>query len=143
MLTRNMFIAALFCSLVISQCVGQLPHTITPDDILDLRDVTDAHISPTVSGWHSSWGLREDGAVRAIPISGSSQHGSSPARPFAASAQGETSPRWSPDGRFLAFISKRPSTFKLQALNGEGPAPHEESPVKDKKAERNPLSRFG
>jgi dipeptidyl aminopeptidase/acylaminoacyl peptidase len=35
--------------------------------------------------------------------------GSRPPSPFTAGAQSSTSPRWSPDGRFLAFLSARPS----------------------------------
>lgn len=117
---RKIVAGLLFLWLAALACSGQQKHTITPDDILNIRDVTDAQISPDgnwvafVVGAEGGWSGPRDPHIWIV-----STDGKSPARPFAASAQGETSPRWSPDGRFLAFLSKRPKTFKAQDLAGE------------------------
>ncbi len=50
--------------------------------------------------------------------------GSHPAVPFTAEANSSTSPRWSPDGRFMAFLSARdqgrPQIWLLSRNGGEG-----------------------
>jgi dipeptidyl aminopeptidase/acylaminoacyl peptidase len=118
--TRKAVAACLLFGLAVLSCWGQSKHTITVDDILNLRDVSDAQISPNgkwvafVVGAEGGWSGPRDPHIWIV-----STDGKSVAHPFAASAQGETSPRWSPDGRFLAFLSKRPETFKPQDLAGE------------------------
>ena len=120
MALRKILAAFLFFWLAVLGCWGQPRHTITVDDILNLRDVSDAQISPDgkwvafVVGAEGGWSGPRDPHIWMVATDGKSA-----AHPFAASAQGETSPRWSPDGRFLAFLSKRPRTFKAQELTGE------------------------
>jgi dipeptidyl aminopeptidase/acylaminoacyl peptidase len=81
---------------------------VEPSDLVNLKQVSDAEISP-------------DGSVVAYvvttPVSPEEHHnahiwvvstdGRSQARPFAFSSGSDTSPRWSPDGKFLALLSDR------------------------------------
>jgi dipeptidyl aminopeptidase/acylaminoacyl peptidase len=82
---------------------------VKPEDLVDIRGVSDPQISPDgkrvafVVSEPAERGKPEkprDTNIWVVPADGSE-----PARPFAASPKGETSPRWSPDGRYLAFLS--------------------------------------
>ena len=78
----------------------------TPEDLVGIRSVTDPRISP--DGRHIAFVVTEPGDsgkpdkarddnIWIVPVDGS-EH----ARLFAFSAKSENSPRWSPDGRWLA-----------------------------------------
>ena len=84
---------------------------VTPEDLVDLRQVHDVQISP--DGKQVAFVVTEpadpkkpkeprDTNIWMVP-----SDGSEPARLFVASARADTSPRWSPDGRYLAFLSDR------------------------------------
>src|SRR5712691_3769570 len=98
---------------------GQTQKTIAPQDLVDLRYVTDAQISPDgrsvafVVGLQNGWSGPRDPHIWIVATDGKSAP-----RPFVASKEGESSPRWSPDGRFLAFLSSRPNPFKPGDLSG-------------------------
>lgn len=94
----------------------------TVDDAIDLVRVSDPRISPdgtlvafvrTELDWDENerndriWVVREDG---------------SDARPF-TSAKGDASPRWSPDGRWLAFlrsVGEEAETRQIHLLRADG-----------------------
>src|SRR5262245_47159433 len=82
--------------------------TIVPGDIVDLKNVQDVQISPDgkrvvfVVGAGNIFGELRDKHIWISPIDGSE-----PPRLFAFSEKSEDYPRWSPDGQYVAFLSKR------------------------------------
>src|SRR5215472_1417706 len=136
---RNAFAVALLCWLSLLCFAASERHPISADDILNLRDISDAQISPDgkwvafVMGAEGGWAGPRRPHIWIVATDGMS-----PARLFAASDKGETSPRWSPDGRFLAFISKRPAVVKPGELNGQGPLVDETANSKEDKKKEEP-----
>ena len=95
--------------LLIAARLGALPasHPLTLDDIVRLKSVSDPQISPdgawvayTVRGTD----VKEDKADTDVWMT--SWDGKQTVR-LTTSKDSETTPRWSPDGRYLAFLSSR------------------------------------
>jgi dipeptidyl aminopeptidase/acylaminoacyl peptidase len=116
-----------FCGLVIATSAifaslsaparGQ--KAISVEDILDLHRVNDIQLSP--DGKQAAIvlslpgnGVSDKGAGVRIWIRQTS--GTGDLRPLDAGVQGDNSPRWSPDGRYLGFLSSRP--VNGQSSNG-------------------------
>ena len=103
---RALAVVALF---VYSAAPGwaQEKRTLTPDDIFNLKSVSDPQISPEgtwVAYRVSGLDAKEDASIAdlyMVPISGGE-----PVR-LTHHADSERLPRWSPDGRYLAFLAKR------------------------------------
>lgn len=81
---------------------------IAPADIMRLKDMRDVELSPdgrtalfTVTSQMSTFGAPQS-TVWLVPADGSA-----PARRFIVSAGVDANPRWSPDGRSVAFLSNR------------------------------------
>src|SRR5437588_8196079 len=107
-----MFSFALIVSLAISALVfGQTLRGITPEDYFAFEFASDPNISP--DGKLVAYVVTKvDRAQnrRNSSIWMVAADGSRPPWQFTTSPQSATSPRWSPDGQYLAFLSSRPST---------------------------------
>src|SRR5437868_5005541 len=83
------------------------PRLLTPDDVYSLRDVADPQVSP--DGTQVAYTVtrldrkkdRPDADVYMAPLAGG------PALRLTSSDTSESAPRFSPDGRWLAFLSSR------------------------------------
>ena len=100
-----------------------------PEDLYDLRVPTDVALSPDgrwVAFSVKSVAPGKDGYRTALWIAPGD--GSAPARQLTAGTKNDTTPRWSPDGRTLAFLSDRGAV--LQA-GGGGAKPGKAEAPKD------------
>ncbi|WP_343527074.1 S9 family peptidase [Sphingomonas sp.] len=110
------------CVIVATPALGQQIHAITPQDMLGIRQVADAQMSP--DGKRIAYTVTErQGDERVSHIWIVPADGSAPARPLIVSGGSDTSPRWSPDSRSLAFLSTRKTSwpqfhFMLTGVDG-------------------------
>ncbi len=97
------------------------PRALRPDDVFALNDVADPEISPEgrwVAFTVTTMDAKEDESdtdIYMAPLAGG------PALRLTASKKPEKSPRWSPDGKWLAFLSGREGKkSQVWLLNREG-----------------------
>lgn len=104
-------LGVVLCGLFALGLRAEEKRVVKPEDLVDLRDVSDVQISR--DGKRVAFVVTEpsdpkkpepprDANIWVVPADGSE-----PARPFATSPKGDTHPRWSPDSRSLAFLSNR------------------------------------
>ena len=88
---------------------------LTADDLYDIKVISDPHLSPdgTTVAYVVTQPNRDDDAYRAALWLAPVDPANGAPRQLTSGAARDTSPRWSPDGRTLAFVSNRP---------GAGPA---------------------
>ena len=98
-----------------------------PEDLYDLRIPTDLDLSP--DGRHVAFSVKsvapgKDGYRSSLWLAPTD--GAAPARQLTVGSKSDTSPRWSPDGRRIAFLSDRGAV--LQAGGGGAKAGKAEAP---------------
>jgi len=90
---------------------AEVTRGVTPEDYYLFHQLSDPHLSPNgklVAYVVSSVDQKQNRRHSAIWLVAAD--GSRGPWPFTTSPQSATSPRWSPDGQYLAFLSSRPST---------------------------------
>lgn len=100
-----------------------------PEDLYDLRVPTETALSP--DGRHVAFGVKQvapgrDGYRTSLWIAPTD--GLGPARQLTVGARNDTTPRWSPDGRTVAFLSDRGAVLQAGgagAKAGKAEAPKE------------------
>ena len=109
MKTSFALLCAALCTLSASAAPSPGLTTVNPSDIADLRQVSEAQVSPNgklaayVVTTPVKAGMHKDAHIWLVPTDASA-----PARPFVYSAlAADTAPRWSPDGQMLVFLSDR------------------------------------
>jgi dipeptidyl aminopeptidase/acylaminoacyl peptidase len=115
--------AALIVVFAAGSFSAQSRRPLQPDDIFALKSVGDPRISPDgawVAYTVSSLDKKEDNSDTDIYMVAAA--GGAPVR-LTSSKKPENSPRWSPDGRYLAFLSaregKKPQVFLLDRRGGD------------------------
>jgi dipeptidyl aminopeptidase/acylaminoacyl peptidase len=104
---RQPFLALVLFALLPPVALAQQPRPLTPDDIFAFKTVSDPQVSPDgawIAYTVSQMDQKKDASdtdIYMVPVSGGD-----PIR-LTASDKAETTPRWSPDNRFLAFLSGR------------------------------------
>jgi len=94
-----------------------------PDDVYRLTNAVDPRLSPDartvayVRSWIDDGTHEPRSAIWAVPVDGSAEP-----RKLTAGAKRDATPRWSPDGRWLAFTSARgDDAAQLFVLPADGP----------------------
>jgi dipeptidyl aminopeptidase/acylaminoacyl peptidase len=120
---KSIFFLCLLTGTVMAQTPAKRP--IAPSDILRLQNITDPQVSPD-GQWvaYSLSSVDKDKDKRNLDVWMISWDSKQSVQ-LTSSPDGESSPRWSPDGRFLSFVSTRngdkdSQLWLLDRRGGEG-----------------------
>src|SRR5438093_3496661 len=117
-------LTCLFLIFVIGQAQQQTPRGITPEDYFSFEFISDPHVSP--DGRLVAYVVTKiDRAQnrRNSSIWMAATDGSRAPWQFTTAPQSSTSPRWSPDGKSLAFLSSRPAAEPMSPIATASPNP--------------------
>src|SRR5215470_1294750 len=117
-----MLVVASLASTVFGQ-QGTAKRGVTPEDYFSFRFLSDPHISPDgklVAYVVTTVDRRQNRRHSSIWMA--PMDGSRPPWQFTTSPQSSNSPRWSPDGQILAFLSSRPAVPASDSNRGRGQA---------------------
>src|SRR5215216_1937560 len=109
MTSTDLISTTLAIFLFASTALAQQARPITPEDVLSIRELRELKISP--NGKHVAFRVREpaDPKLPRVPRTTNiwivSTDGNEPAHPLIPNLRNANTPRWSPDGRWLAFLS--------------------------------------
>jgi dipeptidyl aminopeptidase/acylaminoacyl peptidase len=122
-IARVIFLAIALATVLATSAPAQQKRPMTPEDVIALKQVSDPQISPDgrfVAYVVTSADLKEDAADPDIWLVAAS--GGDPIR-LTTNNKRDTEPRWSPDGKRLAFISNRDDNkaqiFLISPFGGE------------------------
>ena len=103
--------AMTLCAVFVATTAPAQTRPVTIDDVLALRAVAAPTLSPdgtavlfTVRQWHDGEGGKKDARTH---LWRAPADGSVPARQITFGERGDSQPGWSPDGRYMSFVSSR------------------------------------
>lgn len=105
---KALVLAAVLVTSVTVSTQSKRPATF--DDVLNIKAVQNATVSPNgaeVLYTVSQWEAEQDRMQRRTRVWKVPTNGSSPARQITFGERGDSQPQWSPDGRFISFVSSR------------------------------------
>jgi len=107
---RKTLVAAALVLVTISSPLAQGKRAVTFDDVLAIKAVGGATLSPDGSQvlyTVRQWVAEKERMEARTHIWSVATNGSTPARQITSGEKGDSQPQWSPDGKFISFVSTR------------------------------------